>query len=113
MHRPSQGSCFWRTLPMESDLDKYLKLTKGNKGRSMSLSMYVHPVETDKHKLEQSNWKPKQEYTSLGLFEKQKTRFGHKNLSKHRESVCIQLQNQRDRTYGLQSKMKTMLQDKE
>ena len=112
MHRPCQGSCNWRTLPMESDLDKYLRLIKGNKARSMSFSSYVRPVDTDKHKFDKTNWQPKQEYTSPGLFEKQKNRFGHKNLYKHRESVCMQLQSQRDRTYGLQSKMKTIIQDK-
>ena len=41
----------WRTLPMESDLQKYLALKERNKGRCMTFSKYIRPVDTDKLKL--------------------------------------------------------------
>ena len=109
-HCPIQSSN-WRTLPMESDLNKYLALKERNKGRCMTFSKYIRPVDTDKRKLAGTNWQPRQDHPILGLFEKQKTRFGYKNLYKHRDSVCVEVQNQRDRTYNLHSKMKTILLD--
>ena len=109
-HCPIQSSNS-RTLPMESDLNKYLALKERNKGRCMTLSKYIRPVDNDKLKLAGTNWQPRQDHPILGLFEKQKTRFGYKNLYKHRDSVCVEVQNQRDRTYDLHSKMKTILRE--
>ena len=109
-HCPSISSN-WRTLPMESDLQKYLSLKERKKGRCMTFPKYIRPVDIDKLKLAGTNWQPRQDHPTLGLFEKQKTRFGYKNLYKHRDSVCVEVQNQRDRTYDLHSKMKTILRE--
>ncbi len=45
-----QGKSMMRTLPLESDLDKHLKMVRTNKARNMTFSKYVGPIVPGKYR---------------------------------------------------------------
>ena len=105
--RSCQGNN-WRTLPMESDLEKHLKMVRTNKARNMNFSKLMGPIIPGQHRSGGPIGRPKQAQ-GPSLFDQQKNRFGHENLYTNMESSASILQTQQNKTNHMVNQMKATL----